>query len=257
MLNYIKSECYRTIHGKGLYTAAAILSGFVLFMNIALALSSRYIPDFRYGTFRFSLNTYTSMIYVVVLLGAIVPGCLFLDDRRNGVMKNTIAYGVSRDKIFVGKCIVAFLFTLLVLCVVLPVYIGSAYLLLSSPEWAPLREMLLGTVAALPSAAASLVLIMLLGSLYEKEMVAAIWWAVFYYLIPILCFVAGLKLDVFARISSWMPYDFLRNEVLVSMTSYQCLWNTPEGFAKCITAGVAGIILFLCWGIYRFRRQEF
>lgn len=257
MLNYIKSECYRTIHGKGLYLAAAILSGLVLFMNIILALSLKYLPDFHYGTFRFSLNTFTSTPYSMIILGAVVPGCLFLDDRRNGVMKNTIAYGISREKIFIGKCIVAFLFTFLVLCVIFPVYVGSAYLLLPDPEWLPVREMLTGIAAVLPSAAASLMLILLLGALYEKEMVATIWWAVIFYIIPLALSLAGLKIDLLARIASWTPYGFLNNEVYVSLTTYQCLWDTSEGFARCMLSGLAGIIIFTVFGIYKFRRQEF
>lgn len=257
MLNYIKSECYRTLHSKGLYIALAILSGAVLFMNIALALGGQYIPDFKYATFRFSLNNYTAMTYSMVVLGAVVPGSLFLDDRRNGVMKTTISYGISREKIFIGKCIVAFLFTFLIFCIVLPVYVGSAYLLLENPEWLPLREMLTGAAASLPSAAASLVFIMLLGSLYEKEMTAVLWWAVFYYIIPMLCFLAGLKIDLFAKLSAWTPYNFLRNEALVSMSGYQCLWDTPDGFAKCMVSGFAGIAIFTVFGIWRFRKQEF
>ena len=256
MLNYIKSECYRTGRGKGLYQAMAILAGMVLAMNGILAAAQRYLPDFRYGTFRFSLNTYTSMIYVLVLCGAIIPGCLFTDDRRNGVLKNAIAYGISRDKIFLGKCTVAFLFTFLILCTTLFIYVGSAWALLENPEWLPVREMLMGTAAALPSAVSSLVFLILLGLLYEKETTAGLLWTTVYYLLPLACNIAGWKLDIFARISSWMPYCFLRNEAIVTYHDYQCLWDTASGFVKCMISGFAGTAFFLIWGLWRFRRQE-
>lgn len=256
MLNYIKSECYRTSRGKSLYRAMGILAGLVLLMNVGLALGQHYIPDFRYGTFRFSLNNYTAMTYITVLFGAIIPGCLFTDDRRNGVLKNVVAYGISREKIFLGKCIVAFLFTFLVFCTTLLVYVGSAWLLLKNPEWLPLREMLTGAAASLPSATASLIFLLLLGLLYEKEMTAILWWASIFYVIPAVCAVIGLKLELFARIASWMPYNFLQSEAIVTYSDYQCLWDTSAGFAKCMIAGAIGIVVFLVLGIWRFRKQE-
>lgn len=257
MLNYIKSECYRAIHAKGVYMAIGIMAAMVLAMNIVLALGGQYIPDFRYGSFRFSLNTLTAAIYSVVLLGAVVPGCIFMDDRRNGVLKNAVAYGISREKIFVGKCLVAFLFTFFILCAVEIVYVGSAWVLLDDPEWVPLREMLMGIGAALPSAAASLIFMMLLGILFEKEMAAAIWWAAFYYLIPMAFSLVGLKLEAFAKIASWMPYTFLRMEAIVSYSDYHCLWDTPAGLTKCIVSGVIGCAVFLGFGIWKVKKQEF
>lgn len=256
MMNYIKSECYRTIKGKGFYTAIAVLSGLVLFMNVVLAVSNRYIEGFRYGTFRFSLNMYTGSSFCMVLLGAVIPACLFWDDRRNGVMKNVISYGIAREKMFLGKCIVAFGFTALILCAVLAVYISSAYLLLENPEWEPLREMFMGVAASLPSAMASLVFCIFLGCVFQKEMTAVIVWATVYYLIPMGFFFAGLKVEVFAKILSWMPYGFLRTEAFVSMNSYYCLWDTAAGFAKCMISGAAGIVIFLVVGIWKVRRQE-
>lgn len=256
MLNYMKSEYYRISRGKGLYMTIAILTGAVILMNIVLALGQRYIPDFRYGTVRFSLNTYTSMIYCIVVMGAVVSGCLFIDDRRNGVLKNIVSYGISREKILIGKCIVAFGFAFFIMCAVLAIYVGSSYLLLENREWLPLRELLMGTAASLPSAAASLIFMMTLGLLYQKEMTAVLWWAVIYYLVPMVCFLIGLKFDLFARIASWMPYNFLRIEAIVTYHEYHCLWDTSSGLARCILSGVIGIVLFSIFGIWRFGKQE-
>lgn len=256
MLNYMKSECYRTVKGKGFYTAIAVLGGMVLAMNVILALAGRYLPDFPYGTFRFSLNMYTGSVFLTVILGAVVPACLFFDDRRNGVLKNAVSYGIAREKLFLGKCIVAFFFTLLILCAVLVIYIGSAYLFLKNPEWEPLREMLMGVVSALPSAAASLVLCMLLGCIFQKDMTAVIVWVSVYYLIPMAFFLAGMKIDWFSRIFKWMPYGFLRMEALVTMRDYQCLWDTASGFLRCQLSGFVGILLFLMIGFWKFPKRE-
>ena len=36
MLNYMKSEWYKTIHGKGFYIAGGVMCGLVLLMNLRL-----------------------------------------------------------------------------------------------------------------------------------------------------------------------------------------------------------------------------
>lgn len=109
MLNYIKGECYRMRVQSGFYIMAGVLCALVLIMNIVLALFAHFTPDFRYGTVRFSLNTFTGMIgNLMLVLGALVPGCLFIEERKNGVMKTVIASGLSRERVFIGKCIAAF-----------------------------------------------------------------------------------------------------------------------------------------------------
>lgn len=256
MNNYIKSEWYRIFHGKELYITTAVMSGMVLVMNLVLFLFKQLTPDFRYGTIRFSLNTFTAVPFIMVALGAIVAACLLIDDRKNGVLRNAVAYGISRTSILIGKCIIGVLSALLIMAIVLSVYVGSAYLLLDNPEWLPLREMLSAIGASLPCAAASLILTLVLGSLFQKEMHIVLWWFAVFYGIPLAAFLIGLKVDLIWKISQWMPYNFLRNEVLVNMNTYQCLWDTPDGLAKCLIAGALGIIVFLIFGIWRFNKQE-
>lgn len=257
MINYIKSESYRVTHSTGLYLMTAVMAGTVLLLNTILALGQQYIPNFRYGTFRFSLNNFTAMPFYMLVLGAVVAGCLFIDDRKNGVLKNAISYGIPRAGILAGKCLVGFLSALFALIVVLSVYVGSAFLLLKNPEWIPLKEMLTGIGAVLPSAAASLILMIILGSLCQKEISAVLWWAFIFYVIPQIFFFVGLKVEIIERISRWMPYLFLSMEVRVTYDTYQCLWDTPDGLARCLIAGVSGIVLFLACGILKFKKQEF
>lgn len=256
MSNYIKSEWYRILHGKELYTTAAIMSGLVLLMNLVLFFAARMIPDFKYGTVRFSLNAFTSSSFVMVILGAIVAGCLLIDDRKNGVLKNAVSYGISRSSILIGKCIIGVFFALILLVAVFVVYVGSAYLLLDHPEWLPLREMLSAIGASLPSAVASLILTLVLSSLLQKDMHVVLWWFTFFYFIPIVTFLIGLKVELAWKLYEWMPYGFLRTNVYVTMNSYDCLWDTPSGLARCLIAGAVGILGFLCFGIWKFNKQE-
>lgn len=257
MLNYMKSECYRTLRGKSFYLVAAVLSGFVLSVNVLLTIVEHFTPGFRYGDFRFFLNMYTGDIYIMVVLGACIAGWLFWDDRKNGVLKNVVAYGISREKIFLGKCLVSFGFTFLILCIVLAVYLGSAYLLRPNPEWIAVKEMLTGTAAILPSAAASLIFSILLGILFQKEMTAVILWVAVYYIFPMVCFFAGLQIGFIGKIAEWLPYGFIQMEAVVTFSDYRCLWDTAAGFSKCMISGFGGILIFLALGVWAIRKQEF
>ncbi|MFS6554163.1 hypothetical protein VPJ68_01405, partial [Parabacteroides distasonis] len=95
MLNYIKSEIYRIWHSRSFYAFGGILCGIILLLHIALIIGAAIEPDFRYNTFRFSLNNLTAQPMIMVILGVIVAGTLFNEDRKSGVLKTTVAYGIS------------------------------------------------------------------------------------------------------------------------------------------------------------------
>ncbi|MDO4338315.1 MAG: ABC transporter permease [Eubacteriales bacterium] len=257
MLNYMKSEWYRLTHGKEIYVMTAVMSGLVLAMNIVLALGNRYIPDFRYGTFRFSLNIFTSASYYMLVIAAFVGAYLYADDIKNGVMKNAIAYGIPRVRILLGKCIISFIFSLLMLIAIFVVYVGSAYLLLKEPEILPLVEMVKAILSALPSAAAALIFMIVLKTICAKDIVAVLWWAVVFYIIPTVCFFVGLKIEFAEKISEWMPYVFLQMKNLVTYSDYNCLWDTAEGLTRCILGGIAWILVVLAFGLRKAGRQEY
>lgn len=256
MLNYIRSECYRITHSRSFYTCTGILCGIVLLMHAALMIGAALTPDFKYNTFRFSLNNFTGQPFIMVILSVSIAGTLFNEDRKSGILKTTIAYGISRETILIGKCIVSLLTSLLLLLIVLVFYVVCAYITMPAPEPEPLRQMLLAIAASLPSAIASLIFGNVIFMLCRKEMTAVLWWILLFYGIPMTCFFIGLKFELFERISEWMPYIFLRMGAGVSMNTYNSIWNTAGGMLHCIAAGTIGSVIFLIWGILRLRRLE-
>lgn len=256
MLNYMKSEWYKTIHGKGFYIAGGVMCGLVLLMNLILWGSNHFITDFPYGTFRFSLNTFTAQPIWMIALGSVIAGVLFIDDRKSGIIKNAVAYGIPREQILIGKWLVSLASSLILMCVVFAVYVGSAYILLEKPEFEPFRQMVMAMISALPFSIAAMMLMNCLGVMIEKETIAMLWWMAVIYFIPMAVDILGLYFKGIQRISRWLPYTFLRREVLVTMGEYQCLWDTPEGLLKCMVTGVIGIAVFGVWGIIKFRRQQ-
>lgn len=256
MLNYIKSEFYRVLHTKDIYLMTGVLSILFVLMNIILFVSNKNIDNFPYGTVSFSLNGIIGGMTWLFVAGALVVATLFSGEKKYGILKNSIAYGISREHIFLGKCIVSCIIAFFSMIVVFIAYVGSACLLLSGPVGVPLRELFVGVFAVLPCAFASVILAVALMQYFDKEIMAAIVWLLIMDFIPQICFYAGLKIDILNKVAQWLPWNYLKYEVRANMSGYDCLWNTSFGLMKCIVTGVIGIVTFTVLGMILARKKD-
>mgnify|MGYP002232657355 FL=1 len=51
--------------------------------------------------------------------GLIVAAVLYEEEHKNGNMKNAVAFGISREKLFLGKCMTAVLTATVIMALVL------------------------------------------------------------------------------------------------------------------------------------------
>ncbi len=257
MFNYIKSEWYRVTHSKTIYVFTGILAGMTLLLNLLLCFLDRVDSTFPYGTTAFSLSNLVCMLTVLFYVGLILVDLLFAGDKKNGVLKNAIAFGISREEIFIGKCVVSAVISVCSLLVILVVYLGSAVLFLEpGVEPNAVFITLKGVACLLIMAVAFEVLAIALCTYFEKEMIAAVVWYLVVSVLPNICFIIGLKSEVFRGIAAWMPANYLSREVMVNMSGWSCLWDTPQGVAKCLISGAIGLIVFLMFGLGICKKQE-
>lgn len=256
MLNYIKSEFYRVLHTKDIYLFTGVISILFVLMNIILFVSNTNLDNFPYGTVSFSLNAIIGGMTWLFVAGALVVATLYSGEKKYGTLKNTIAYGISREHIFLGKCMVSCVVAFFSMIIIFIAYIGSACLLLSGPVNVPIKELISGVFAVLLCAFASVILAVALFQFFDKEILAAIVWLLVMDYIPQLCFYAGLKIDILNKIAQWLPWNYLKYEVRANMSGYQCLWNTSFGLMKCIVTGVIGIGVFTVLGLVLTRKKE-
>lgn len=260
MYNYMKSEWYRITHSATMYVFTGIMVGLAFLLNIICYIMNKYEAGFPYGTTAFSLSNLTANMSFLFLMGAIVVSLIFVGEKKSGVLKNAIAFGISRKDIFVGKCIVSSAISVCSMIVILVVYLGSAVLLLEpGVEPDAVSITLSGIACNLFMAVASEILAIALMTFFEKDIVAGVVWYLIIVFIPQCCNIIGLKSDVFQRVASWMPYNYLRNmggEVAINMQGWNCMWETPEGVAKCLISGIIGLIVFLLLGLKICKKQE-
>ncbi|MDO5411834.1 MAG: ABC transporter permease [Lachnospiraceae bacterium] len=256
MMNYIKSEWYRITRNKDIYFLTGAIAGLCVLMNVILFVSNHTIPDFRYGTVRFSMNLGIGGLQILMMTGAFLAAFLFGNAKQNGTLKNVIAYGVSRKTIFIGECIVCTAVAFCSLAVILAVYIPSALLLLDGPSGKPLQVFFKGVGATLPSAVAAVILAVVLINVFDKAISAVgLWWAIMI-AVPQVCFFVGLKFEPIEKAAEWMPWNFLSMGVIANMSRYQCLWDTGEGLFQCLISGAVGILIFLVCGLFLVRKKE-
>lgn len=260
MLNYMKSEWYRITHTSTMYVFTGILAGMTLSFNLILRLFVKYEPGFCYGTVAFSLSNLTSNMFLMFVVGMIVVSLLFAGEKKSGVLKNAIAFGISREKVFIGKCVVSAVVSVCSLIAILLVYIVSAVLLLEpGVESDAIAITLKGAAAVLIMAVASEVLTIALLTYLDKEMIGYIWWYLIMVILPLGCRLIGLKIELFQKIAAWMPYNYLKNmndETIINMSGWSYVWETPEGMMKCLISGMVALIVFLVLGLKICKKQE-
>ncbi|MBM6855280.1 ABC transporter permease subunit [Mediterraneibacter glycyrrhizinilyticus] len=256
MINYIRSESYRILHTKDIYLFTGLMALGILFLNVGLYVSAGAISGFQYANVKFSLSFLTDNMLFLAVAGAILSVLLFSGERRIGVMKNAVAYGISRKSLFLGKCIVSFAAAFASMILLTAVYVISAVLLLDGPVQPYLGLMLQGIAVNLLFAAAGVILAAGFTQFFEKELVSGLAWMGVVFLLPAVFYMAGFEIPLLAKIASWMPRNYLMTDVMAGMSGYLCLWSEPAGAVKCILAGVAGIIVFAAAGVFMNRRKE-
>lgn len=258
MANYIKSEFYRVTRGNAIYVFTLILTALCVLFNVILFGFRKMDQGFPYATVHFSLTTIIGSMRSVFYAALIVVAFLSTDEYKNGAMKNTIAGGISRSQIFIGKCVVCGVAALVSAAIILVGYIGSAYVLLEGEASYALEVVLKGMAANLPAAFASLILAVALYCIVNREMQAVIWWFVIMCGVPTVSFFLGLRIEFFNKIAEWMPFNYLMYEVsfVFSESKIEALWMTPQGLAKCLIAGTIGMIVFIVAGTAIFRKKD-
>jgi ABC-2 type transport system permease protein len=256
MLNYVKSELYRVRHSRIVYLATAVLTLLPLSLNLLLGVLNQNDSTFRYGTTSFSYSNIIAnpMMYCYVIL--VIVNLLYDSGRKNGNLKNTIAGGISRAEIFIGKCIVSLVTALAMLAVVIPVYIGSAVLLLRHEGPADIPNLLMELPAVSLVAIAAMILGVIILELFDNIGIGLIAWLTIMVFVPQILLTIGLEFEPVMNIAKWLPHNFFRGEVLMNMEAYAALWDTPSGMAKCLIVGAVGIMLFGIGGLTLLRRKD-
>lgn len=257
MLNYMKSEFYRITASKGIYLFTFGIAAFALAINLLLFTMNHIDAEFPYGTIRFSLSNLIALIYLVMLCAGLVVVLLYGDDRKNGTMKNALAAGLSRPQIFIAKCLICCLVGFISMIIILLIYLGSAVLLLEGSATESLTVLFQGIIAILPTSIAAIVFLVASFHFIKNSNWAQIFWISILFAVPILIQTFGMYFEPLAYIASWMPTNIFLYEVHVTMSVFECVWQTGLGMIKCIVTGIIALVIFGVFGLWQTNKMEF
>lgn len=256
MLNYIKSEFYRVFHGKNIYLMTLVLAALSIFYDFILYAFTKQSKNFPYGTTSFSFSTIVANPMLFCYIAFVIYALLYEADKRNGNLKNVIAYGISRTRVFAGQCVVSFVTSMLMMVVVLAGYIISTMLLLEHEGPVTLQAFLMEVPAVLLIAIAALILGIVALNYFDSMIIGLITWYMIMFGIPTVLLYLGMKIDFVMDVAKWMPANFFKTEMQVNMSSCVTIWDSAEGMVKCLIAGLSGIAVFSFAGVLLLRKKE-
>ena len=225
-------------------------------MNLILWGVNLKTENFPYATTEFSFSMLTCYMNSVLFLTAVFASIITSDEFKFRTINNSIAFGISRIKIFISKLIVALLTSIPALIIIEGVLIGSAYLLLENNSSTALTDVFTATAASIPSLIAGLTAAISLYFLIGN-MAACIWsWIGTIVVFPIITSLLGIKFKFFEWLNSWLIYQLLASPEIDENMNFIYTWSSSAGMQKCLTAGLLGTIVFFIIGILGFRKKD-
>lgn len=254
MVNYIKSEYYRLVRSASVYYFTGGVAGLSLLLNILL----HYFGGRHYSTTSFSYATLVANPMIFVVMAFIIAALLYEENQKNGNLKNTVASGISRVKIFIGECVVSTVVATISMLVTLTVYIASAVLFLKEAGPVQLTDLLLEVPAIYLIAVAGIISAVFLIEFFEKVTVSTLVWLLIWQFVPQFLFYLGLRIGILQDIAMWLPKNFFAqiNEQHVNTQECITVWDTAEGWTRCLLSGGLGIVFFGVSGASILHRRD-
>lgn len=248
MLNYIASELYRITHTRPAYVTCASLCAGILAINLALHFLGNGPQWYGHTSFSYALNISEPFLYVI--MGALVAFVLYESRRKNGNLKNSVAFGFTRPQLFLGQCLTGLITATVIMLIVLAVWIASAELLLAHTDIWTLNGFLASTLYIFLLAVSGLVSAVFFIAIFQREMTAVVAWIAVWSIAPTVFSYLGLQSDICAKIAGWMPRNFFSADSIVRW------WEDPLTLEKAIVSGVIGILVFTLLGVVSLRKRD-
>lgn len=125
MLNYLHAELYKALHRRYLYVFTGVL--FLLEGLYALIWAGMH-------TFANMVGLLSASMLAGLFLTPMLVDVVFSDQYRQHTLKNEIAFGLSRTRIYLGKLGASLLVALMVCALAFALYLGVGFLFCAHPD---------------------------------------------------------------------------------------------------------------------------
>lgn len=249
MINYIKSELYRSIKNANLKIMFVIFTVLIVASVLVLNSMLNVDPTFRYGNTRFSLgNVYaqmTMLFSVIVIFSAIMN-----DGKGNNTTKQSISFGISRNNIYIGGFIVQAIVGILIYTIMSILLIILSFLLLQHSNVNEISIFIRVTIGS-ATCLLSVLSVTYFFSMNSKDVLASITLPIIIMvIIPSILNLIGKKITLIKSIAYYLPYN------LVDYDSKLVQSQSTIGIVLPLIIGLIWLVIFILGGIYVFNKKE-
>ena len=256
MLNYMKSEFYRIFHSKEIYVLTGIFTILLATYNLGIYFCQA-LPNFQYAN---TWHTYgmvdTSMgvlIFIVIII------CSTIDNTNLRNMKNTVAYGIDRKIVFLGRIITQSAVCLAMYLGLMGFHFGMGKLLLEDSGREASEMFIRSTFVCIPMFL-GVVVIYHCCILWNKNAITAVSiMIVILMVVPKGMSLLAYKLPQFKKISDMLMYNLMQVQFVAKDTGGYLrvfTWDTTAGVIKCMIAGISAIVIFSIIGVRVLQKKE-
>ena len=251
MMNYIRSELYRTIKNRNFKIMCVVFTilivGFVLVLDYMTGIDE----NFPYGNTRFSLsNVYMGMIFIFTLV-VIFSAMMDNGEVNTNTIKHSIAFGISRNTIYIGRFIVQAIVGILVYISMSILLIFLSFLLLKHSNANEINIYIRVTMGASSCLLAVLAVSHFFIMNVKNQAIALIFPVIIMVVAPGVINMIGRKLTLIKSIAYYLPYNLVESgSKLVQGGNGIGVYGLP------LVVGIVWIIIFILGGIYIFNKKE-
>ncbi len=252
MLRMIKSELYKTRHRLYPYLFTSIIVALGLAAVILFAVSNHGLAmDERVGFDGITVLT-LNMLPIGLYFCLAFVDMVFSEEYKNQTMKNTVAFGMPRASVYLGKLITQILVAFASLFVILAVILGAGILILGPVKdvsvWEMLRMVGERLLASLPLWIGGLCFGNMLAFHVKSSTVYTLGYVGFFGLLPVILQFAAYYYPKLNTVREWLLsplFDLVLRDELTQDTMFKCL----------IVGGTYALATTLI-GIFFYRKKE-
>ena len=247
MLNYIKSELYRTKYRKNSYIFILICSILAILGSVGLLRMREYEHFYMDIVIEMCIQAF-SIIYFFTLL---IVDNVFSEEYKHHTLKNTVASGISRSKIYLGKFITEIIYAIISFTIIVLVLLLSSYLILGADVGIGniLKDFGLRIVMAFPIWVAGISIANCLAFIVKNNTFFAVCFMLLMFVPSKTIAIVSLFKPWVAKLTNWLPSTYVSDLIVNNGFSVELL-------GKCYGIAILYIILSIVIGMSIFNRRE-
>ncbi len=251
MLNYIKSEFYRTLRNRNLYLLIGICG--LLMCSLVVVLKSFTIePKFPYANTRFALSNIYAQMELLLMFTVVFAVFMHDNEDKQHTIKHSISFGIKRKIIYMARFLVQAIVSSIIYIVLVSVFTALSYGLLEHQNIGELQSLIRVSIGSCACLFAGLAITHFFLMNFESQNMAYVFTFSILIIIPSIFNLLGRKVEVVRIISKVLPFNVISyNGPLVNLKM-----NELQAVLYALSIGVIWMTVFLIWGVLKFNHKE-